>query len=59
MHAVRRSDQRWTDRLDAFLLVPLAMAWMTFVLRPIRIYGMATCLRQGWGTRQGKAETLS
>jgi hyaluronan synthase len=59
MHAVRRSDQNWTDRLDAFLLVPLAMAWMTFVLRPIRIYGMATCLRQGWGTRQGKAETLS
>ena len=51
MHAVRRSDQRWTDRLDAFLLVPLAMAWMTFVLRPLRLYGMATCLRQGWVTR--------
>ena len=51
MHAVRRSDQTWTDRLDAFLLVPLAMAWMTFVLRPLRIYGMVTCLRQGWVTR--------
>lgn len=51
MHAVRRSDQNWTDRLDAFVLVPLAMAWMTFVLRPLRIYGMATCLRQGWVTR--------
>jgi hyaluronan synthase len=51
MHAVRRSDQTWADRLDAFLLVPLAMAWMTFVLRPLRLYGMATCLRQGWVTR--------
>jgi hyaluronan synthase len=51
MHAVRRSDQTWTDRLDAFLLVPLAMAWMTVVLRPLRLYGMATCLRQGWVTR--------
>ena len=51
MHAVRRTDQTWTDRLDAFLLVPLAMAWMTFVLRPLRLYGMATCLRQGWVTR--------
>jgi hyaluronan synthase len=40
MHAVRRSDQTWTDRLDAFL-----------VLRPLRLYGMATCLRQGWVTR--------
>jgi hyaluronan synthase len=51
MHAVRRSDQRWTDRLDAFFLVPLAMVWMTLVLRPLRLYGMATCLRQGWVTR--------
>jgi hyaluronan synthase len=51
MHAVRRTDQTWADRLDAWVLVPLAMAWMTFVLRPIRLYGMATCLRQGWVTR--------
>jgi hyaluronan synthase len=56
MFAVKRSDQRWLDRAEAFALVPLAIAWMTCVLRPIRLYGMATCLRQGWNTRSRKVE---
>jgi hyaluronan synthase len=59
MFAIRRSDQRWLDRLEAYFLVPFAMAWMTVVLRPIRLYGMATCLRQGWVTRGSRVEVTS
>jgi hyaluronan synthase len=59
MFAIRRSDQGLLDRLEAFALVPLAMLWLTFILRPIRLYGTATMLRQGWVTRTGGAETRS
>jgi hyaluronan synthase len=59
MFAIRRSDQRWLDRLEAFFLVPFAMAWMTVVLRPIRLYGIATCLNQGWQTRSSKIEIVT
>lgn len=59
MFAIRRSDQRWLDRLEAFFLVPFAMAWMTVVLRPIRLYGMATVFRQGWVTRRSGVEIVS
>jgi hyaluronan synthase len=59
MFAIRRSDQRWLDRLEAFFLVPFAMAWMTVVLRPIRLYGIATCLNQGWNTRSSKIEIIT
>jgi hyaluronan synthase len=59
MFSVRRSDQRLLDRLEAYFLIPFAMAWMTIVLRPMRLYGMATCLRQGWVTRAGGVEVVS
>lgn len=59
MFAIRRSDQRPIDRLEAFALVPAAMVWLTLVLRPMRLYGTATMLRQGWVTRTGGAETRS
>jgi hyaluronan synthase len=59
MFAIHRSDQGLLDRLEAFVLVPFAMAWMTVVLRPIRLYGMLTCLRQRWVTRGSKVEVLS
>ena len=49
---VKRSDETLADQLDSFLLAPLAFAWLLFVLKPIRFYGMATCRRTGWGTRQ-------
>jgi hypothetical protein len=29
----------------------LTALWVTFVLRPARVYGIATFLRQGWITR--------
>ena len=32
------------------------MLWAAFVLRPLRFYGIATFLRQGWKTRAGGAE---
>lgn len=56
--AVKRSDQRSLDRAEAFALVPVAWLWLTLVLRPVRLYGTVTMLRQGWVTRQ-RAETLS
>ena len=59
MFAIRRSDQRWLDRLEAYFLVPFAMAWMTVVLRPIRLYGMATVFKQGWVTRGTNVEIAS
>jgi tetratricopeptide (TPR) repeat protein len=59
MFAIRRSDQRWLDRLEAFFLVPSAMAWMTVVLRPIRLYGIATVFNQGWNTGSSKIEIIT
>ncbi len=38
-------------RFVTVLSFPTAMLWATFVLRPLRYYGMATCLKQGWTTR--------
>lgn len=55
--AVRRSDQRRIDELEAFILVPAALLWMTLVLRPVRLYGTLTMLRQGWVTRLHGVET--
>jgi len=59
MFALRRSVERWLDRLEAFFLVPFAMAWIRVVLRPIRLYGIATCLDQGWKTRGSKIEIIT
>jgi hyaluronan synthase len=50
--AVRRSDQNWIDRLINVLIAPATAVWVTFVLRPLRVYGILTCLRQGWITRR-------
>ena len=59
MFAVRRSDQRLIDRLEAFLLVPVALVWLTLVLRPMRLWGTLTMREQGWVTRRRGAETRS
>jgi hyaluronan synthase len=48
---VSRSDQSWLDRLIVVLMAPMTAFWVTFVLRPVRLYGIATFLRQGWVTR--------
>jgi hyaluronan synthase len=57
MFTLRRSDQGWLQQAEAFMVVPIAIAWMTLVLRPIRLYGQLTMRRQGWVTRGGGAET--
>ena len=48
---VRRSDQTWLDRAILVIMAPFAAFWVALVLRPLRIYGIATFLRQGWVTR--------
>jgi hyaluronan synthase len=48
---VRRSDQRWFSKLAGVLLLPAAALWYLIVLRQIRFYGIATCGRQHWVTR--------
>jgi hyaluronan synthase len=49
---VRRSDQRWYGKLTGVLLLPVAALWYLIVLRQIRFYGIATCARQHWVTRE-------
>ncbi len=49
---VRRSDQGIFSKLFGIALLPVAALWYVLVLRQIRFYGMATCWRQGWVTRQ-------
>jgi hyaluronan synthase len=51
MLAVVRSDQGWRTRIAAFLLAPVVAGWSIAVLRPLRLYGILTCLQQGWVTR--------
>jgi hyaluronan synthase len=48
---VRRSDQSRWSQLATYMLTPLTALWVYFVLRAIRWYGMATCMKTGWGTR--------
>jgi hyaluronan synthase len=47
-----RSDETLWYRFVTFLMQPIAALWCFFVLRCVRYYSIATCLRTGWGTRQ-------
>lgn len=53
---VRRPDETLRSQLLTWLLAPLAVLWAWTVLRTVRWYAMATCLKTGWGTRQNGAE---
>jgi hyaluronan synthase len=57
--AVRRSDESWSYRIGTWLSYPPAALWNLLVLRPLRLYGIATCQRQGWTTRTDGAEALT
>ena len=48
---VRRDDDSLASQLGTFALAPLATVWSFVVLRFVRWYAMATCLKTGWGTR--------
>lgn len=54
--SIVRSDERLRSRAMTWALMPLAVVWAWTVLRAVRWYGMATCARTGWGTRQHGAE---
>jgi hyaluronan synthase len=54
---IRRSDMNRASQIFTYLLSPVAGLWSLFVLRLIRFYGVITCLKTGWGTRQ-KVEVL-
>lgn len=54
--AVRRSDESWWYRAGTVCCYPVAMMWSALVLRPLRFWGIATCLKQGWTTRSEGAE---
>jgi hyaluronan synthase len=49
---VRRSDETLGQQLGVYALSPLVVLWALFVYRPLRLFGMVSCLRTGWGTRQ-------
>ncbi|MFZ3569448.1 glycosyltransferase family 2 protein [Streptomyces sp. BH034] len=53
---VIRSDERMRSRAVTWLMMPLAIVLAWTVLRWLRWYGVATCARTGWGTRQNGAE---
>jgi hyaluronan synthase len=48
---MNRDDQRMSRQLVTFFCTPLVCLWMIIVLRPLRLYAMATCRHTGWGTR--------
>ena len=48
---VKRSDHTLADQLDSIALVPVSFLWLLLVLKPLRVWGMSTCRRTGWGTR--------
>jgi hyaluronan synthase len=53
----KRSDDSWLDRFLLIAIRPLASLWASVVLtRLVRGWGMATCMKQGWTTRQHGAE---
>jgi hyaluronan synthase len=51
MFAIIRSDQSWMGRVVSFAIAPAVAAWSALVLRPLRMYGIATCMHQKWVTR--------
>jgi hypothetical protein len=53
---IRRDDEQLASQLGTFLLAPLVFLWSFIVLRPLRLYAIATCLSTGWGTRTGGVE---
>lgn len=53
---VRRSGESRFYRFVSVLLYPFGVFWTYVVLRPVRIYGVVTCLKQGWVTRQKGVE---
>jgi hyaluronan synthase len=56
MVTVRRADQNFWQALSGILLMPLGGLWYLLILRQIRFWGIASCTKQGWVTRQQGVE---
>jgi hyaluronan synthase len=56
---VRREGETWLYRLRSMLIYPTGIMWATLVLRPVRLYGIVTFLKQRWTTRQHGIEELT
>jgi hyaluronan synthase len=56
--SVRRSDDSVWFRIGSLLLCPTGGLWFTLVLGPVRLYAMATFLKQQWITRQTGPESM-
>lgn len=56
--SVRRSNDSVRFRIGSLILFPAAILWAALVLRPVRLYGMATFLKQRWTTRQTGVEHM-
>ena len=48
---VSRADQRMARQMFTFCCAPIVGLWSMLVLRPLRLYAMATCRTTAWGTR--------
>lgn len=48
---IRRAGESWAAQLLLMLMYPVGVVWTSVVLRPVRLYGIFTCLKQGWVTR--------
>jgi hyaluronan synthase len=46
-----REGENWLGRLALMLMYPVGVVWTSVILRPVRLYGITTCLKQGWVTR--------
>lgn len=55
---LQRADTPFRVQLAVYLATPLLTLYTFFVLRFLRLYAMATCLKTGWGTRQ-QVESLT
>ncbi len=53
---VRREGEGFLTRLSSMLAYPGGLLWSSYCLRPIRVYGIFSCFKQGWVTRQAGIE---
>jgi hyaluronan synthase len=53
---IRRAGETGWTRLTSVLAYPAGLIWSAYCLRPIRLYGLFTCFKQGWVTRQAGVE---
>jgi hyaluronan synthase len=59
--SIRRSDETLAQQLGVYALSPFVVIWACLIYRPLRLWGMVTFLKTGWGTRdqiEGNALTV-